>query len=159
MKKLTPQQIKDKLNIASLETGYVYTYTGQERQQDKIIVYCPKHKFEMKQIRQNATDCRKIDCCNPNGHMIYQDFIDICNRFDGKATIKLVGKKFKGYKSKVRIKCPKHGTEVIKLESLMHKIEKEACRTCSHIKHNRKIYPKEKWIEMAVLKAKLHIDN
>lgn len=149
MKKLTKEDLTKKLYDASIKTGYVYTFIGNEKQTDKITVYCPKHNFTKHQIRQNATDGRLIQCCGQYCPMVVADWDSICKKFDGYSRLELVDG-FDGYRTTVKIICPDHGVSVLKLTSLMAKKHPEACRECSHIKHNRNFaYPKEKWIEKA----------
>jgi hypothetical protein len=81
MKKLSKEQLIEKFNSASLKTGYVYTFTGFEKQTDKIKVFCKTHNYYQEQTREYATQGRKIACCNKFAPMINSDFKNIISKF------------------------------------------------------------------------------
>lgn len=150
MKRLTKEYLQELVNLSSIKTGYVYTLTGEEKSMSKIKVFCPIHNHTQEQSLTYVKQCRKIKCCNKFAPMIPSDFETIISKFIDKEKISLIDGIFDGYKTKVLVNCPIHGSRTIKLTSLMAKSTEFCCNRCSHKKYNRNFaYSKEKWIEEA----------
>lgn len=153
MKKISKDEITKRLTQSSTVTNYVYTFNGNETQNDKIGVFCPKHNYKQEQKREHAFQARKIKCCNDNSPMTIEKYNEKLKQFtDINTKIELI-ENFKGGNTKVKIYCEKHKTtRIIKVTSLFSKKFEYACNLCSHEKHNRNFaFSKEEWIKRSNL--------
>jgi len=158
MKKMTKDEISNRLNESSQKTGYEYTFTGLETQKDKIKVFCPIHKYSQLQSREYTFQARKIKCCNDNSPLTIEKYNEKIKKFD-TINIKIeMMEEFNGNKTKIKITCLKHNhSRIIKIESLFYKKSEHICNKCSHEIYNRNhTYNKDIWIEKA---NKIHNDK
>jgi phage FluMu protein Com len=155
MKKLTKEQLDERLSISSEKTGYIYSFTD-----DPTIfsVFCPKHNFTKLQNRTYVFQARKINCCNSLAPLTPQDMENTIKEYQNDDHILSVEGEFNGGETKIKVYCKIHDhTRIITLVSLRAKKTEFACNKCSHEKYNRNFaYNKEEWIKRA---KKVHGDT
>lgn len=152
MKKLSKEELKLRLDESTKKTGYVYTFTGQEKQKDKIKVFCPTHNFQQDQIREYCFQSRKINCCNEFSPMLESECNDVLKNYNTNSHIKVeLEENFKGVTTKVKVYCSKHNySRIITLESLRCKKTNIACNKCTHELMNRNhTFTGKQWAEKA----------